>query len=310
MKDSQDKNIADGAVRRARHATWVGFWWNAVLGTLKVVFGVIAHSGALVADGIHSFSDFITDIIVLVSVGLARRSPDEKYSYGHGKYETFATMLIAIALVIVGFLIIIDAITVIAHVLEGHPLDRPGFAALIVCVASIAVKEGLYHYTRRVGEAIGSPAVVANAWHHRSDALSSVATLAGIAGALFLGEKWRVLDPLAQLVVGVFIIIVGVKMAMPAVKELLEVSLPENIEEEIKNAIITTPGVLDYHHLRSRRNGPAVIIEVHIKVNPLIPVKEGHEIATDVENRIRKIVGQQSLITTHVEPYKYMPVVE
>lgn len=304
-------NTQDSAevVRRARRVTWVGFWWNAFLGVLKVVAGILAHSGALVADGIHSFSDFITDIIVIVSVGLARRKPDTKYSYGSGKYETFATMLIATALVIVGLLIVIEGADVIVRVIHGHVIDRPGVWALIACLVSIAVKEWLYRYTRRVGMAIGSQAVVANAWHHRSDALSSVATLAGIAGAYFLGDHWRVLDPVAQVIVGLFIIVVGVRMALPAINELLEVSLPEDISTAMENAIITTPGVLDYHHLRSRRNGPEVIIEVHIKVNPDITVREGHDIATHVENRLRDIVGRQSLITTHVEPYKYLPVV-
>lgn len=164
------------AVKEARHVTWVGFWCNAALGTAKVIAGIVGRSGALVADGIHSFSDFITDVIVLVMVGIARRRPNARYQYGHGKYETFATMLIAVALIIVGIGIFIDGIKHVILALRGQELARPGWIALAICFASIVVKEWLFRYTRRVGVRIQSGAVIANAWHHRSDAFSSVAT--------------------------------------------------------------------------------------------------------------------------------------
>ena len=225
------------AVKEARHVTWVGFWCNAALGTAKVIAGIVGRSGALVADGIHSFSDFITDVIVLVMVGIARRRPNARYQYGHGKYETFATMLIAVALIIVGIGIFIDGIKHVILALRGQELARPGWIALAICFASIVVKEWLFRYTRRVGVRIQSGAVIANAWHHRSDAFSSVATLVGVAGAMFLGENGRILDPIAAMIVAVFIIIVGIKMAIPAINELLEVSLPEKMEDQIRHII-------------------------------------------------------------------------
>lgn len=291
------------AVKKARHVTWVGFWWNAFLGAIKVVAGVFAHSGALVADGIHSFSDFITDVIVLVFVGIARKKPDNKYQYGHGKYETFATMLIAVALGVVGLFILYEGIIQIIEAAKGHLPDKPGFIALVICALSILVKEALFHYTRRVGEEINSTAVVANAWHHRSDAFSSVATLLGIGGAYFLGHHWLVLDPIAQAVVAVFIIVVAGKMAAPAVKELLEASLPDETEDEIRLAIADTPGVCAFHHLRTRRNGSYAIVDMHIKVDPDITVSEAHSIASAVEHNIRQKIGADTLITTHIEPY-------
>lgn len=291
------------AVSQARHVTWVGFWCNAVLGSAKVVAGIIGRSGALVADGIHSFSDFITDVIVIVMVGIARKKPNSHYQYGHGKYETFATMLIAVLLALVGVGIFIDGVKNIILAINGQLPPRPKWIALIICVASIFVKEWLFHYTRRVGLRINSGAVVANAWHHRSDAFSSLATVVGVAGAMFLGERWRILDPAAAAVVAVFIVIVGVKMAIPAVMELLERSLPEKMEDDIRSVIASTPGVIAYHHLRTRRNGSNIIIEVHLKVDPNISVFQGHSIATDVENRLHEAYGADSIITTHIEPY-------
>lgn len=291
------------AVRQARHVTWVGFWCNAVLGTAKVVAGIFGRSGALIADGVHSFSDFVTDLIVIVMVGIARRKPDARYQYGHGKYETFATMLIAVALVIVGVGIFIDGVKNIIEAIQGHEPERPRMIALVICALSIVVKEWLFRYTLAVGKRIHSGAVVANAWHHRSDAFSSLATVVGVAGAMFLGPGWRVLDPIAAAVVAVFIVIVGVKMAIPTVTELLEVSLPEKVEDEIRHTIATTPGVIAYHHLRTRRNGPAFIIETHLKVDPDISVNAGHAIASEVEQRLTDQFGPQSIITTHIEPY-------
>lgn len=297
------------AVHIAKHVTWVGFWWNAFLGTSKVVAGVIGRSGALVADGIHSFSDFITDIIVIVMVSISRKKPNEQYEYGHGKYETFATMLLSVILMIVAVLIFWEGLEKVISHLKGELLARPGGIALVICVLSIVVKEWLYHYTRRAGERINSGAVIANAWHHRSDAFSSVATLIGISGAMFLGSHWRILDPVAEMVVAVFIVIVGVKMAIPAVKELLEVALPEEMQTEIRRVISTTPGVITFHHLRTRKNGNTIIIDVHIKVNATLSVVEAHDISTHVENRIRNLyAGDSVMVTTHIEPYNGEPI--
>jgi len=291
-------------VRIARHVTWVGFWVNVLLGVAKILAGIIGHSSAMVADGVHSFSDFFTDIIVLVFVGIGRRKANQEYQYGHGKFETFATMLLAIVLGIVGVMFFIGGFDKTWDALHGQPLPQPSGIALATAVVSVLSKEWLYRYTRRAGEQIHSAVVVANAWHHRSDALSSLATLVGVGGAMSLGPQWRVLDPLAAMVVSVFIVIVAVKIGKPTVKELLEVSLPADVVNGMFRIIGSTAGVEAFHHFASRRNGNRMIVEFHIKVDPSITVECAHTIATDVEDRLKDAYGQSILVTIHIEPYR------
>lgn len=291
------------AVHIARHVTWVGFGVNAALGVLKVAAGIIGRSGAMIADGVHSFSDFVTDVIVIVFVTISHKKADHNYQYGHGKYETFAVMLISMLLAVVSVLIFIDGFHKIWRAIHGEILPSPGWIALVMAFVGIASKEWLFHYTKKAGEKIHSAAVIANAWHHRTDSLSSLATLFGIAGAMFLGQHWRVLDPLAAIIVSVFIFVVSYKIGMPAVKELLEVSLPKSLLLKIEKVIGTTTGVKAFHHLRTRRNGPCLILDFHIKVKPDISVAQGHAIATAVEHRLRSDIGSDMIVNIHVEPY-------
>lgn len=294
----------DEEVRQARRVTWIGFWCNALLGTIKVVVGILGRSGAVVADGVHSFSDFLTDLIVIVMVTIGRKGSDEQYEYGHGKYETFGTMLVAFALVVVGGILLWEGTEQTLACIAGSVPPRPAMVTIVVCVLSIAVKEWLFHFTVRTGRRINSATVVANAWHHRSDAFSSIATLIGVAGAIFLGEHWRILDPIAQVIVAVMIMVVGYRTARPAILELLEVSLPKNERDQIEQIIITTHGVKDFHHLRTRQNGTMKIVDVHLKVDPDITVTEAHDIATDVEHVISRMYSGRAMVTTHIEPYK------
>ncbi|MDE6116443.1 MAG: cation diffusion facilitator family transporter [Duncaniella sp.] len=304
MKNMPQKPNPQQSVKIARHVTWVGFWWNAALGTAKVIAGVFGRSSALIADGIHSFSDFISDIIVLVMVGIARKKPDKKHEYGHGKYETLATILLAVVLLVVAIGILYGGVRQIIGFIHGEEIPRPDGVALIICAGSIIIKEWLYRYTRNAGIRIKSEAVVANAWHHRSDAFSSIATLAGVGGAMFLGGWGRICDPIAAIVVAIFIGIVSCRMASPAISELLEIALPESEQEEITKAITSTPGVMTFHRLRTRRSGANVIIDLHIKVDPDIKVEEGHLIATAVEDNIKSRFGKYSTFTNiHIEPY-------
>ncbi len=292
------------SIKIARHVTWVGFWWNALLGTIKIIAGIAGRSSALIADGIHSFSDFISDVIVLVMVGIARKKPDRKHEYGHGKYETLATILLAIVLFIIAIGILVNGISQVIGFIHGEEIPRPETLTLVICAAAIIVKEWLYQYTRRAGIQIKSEAVIANAWHHRSDAFSSIATLAGVAGAIFLGDWGRICDPIAAIIVAIFIIIVAVKMASPAISELLEIALPEEEQIEIFHAITSTPGVVTFHHMRSRRSGANVIIDLHIKVDPKISVESAHHIATSVEDNLKSHFGKYSTFTNiHIEPY-------
>ncbi|MCM1021553.1 MAG: cation diffusion facilitator family transporter [Muribaculum sp.] len=306
MKNSKKKHTDEKqAIHVANHVTWVGFWWNILLGIAKVAGGIIGRSGALVADGIHSLSDVFTDVVILVMVGIARKKPDKKYQYGHGKYETFATMLLAVILAIVAIGIFGEAVQRIIDASHGILPPRPGMIALVLCTASIVVKEWLYHYTLSAGRKINSGAIIANAWHHRSDAFSSVATLLGVSGAMFLGPHWRILDPIAAIIVAIFIVIISVKIAIPAVKELLEIALPKEMENEIRQITASTPGVITYHHLRTRRNGNTIIIDMHIKVRPDILVVTAHNISSNVENRIDRRYGKNNtIVTIHIEPYE------
>lgn len=290
-------------VRLIRRVTWVGFWVNAALMALKIVFGIIGRSDALVADGVHSLSDFATDLIVLIFVGIAYKSADTGHPYGHGKYETFASLLIAVSLIAVAIGIGIEGAQSIVGSMKGAIIPRPGAYTLAVILLSIGLKEMLYHYTMRVGRHIGSGALQANAWHHRSDAFSSVATLVGVGAALFLGEKWRILDPVASVLIAVFIAISAVKIARPSWQELLEKSLPDSQVKKAKQIIANVPGVKAFHRLRTRRNGHSLIFDTHVKVDPQITVTAGHNIATDVENALRKEFGNNIITNIHIEPY-------
>lgn len=289
--------------KKAARVTWVGFFTNLILSAAKIVAGVVGRSSAMVADGIHSLSDFITDFIVIIFIKISSKNEDSDHPYGHGKYETFATMLISFALFIVAVGIFYSGSVKIYEVLNGGVIERPTYLALIMAAVSIIVKEGLYWYTIVVGRKIDSPAVIANGWHHRSDAFSSIGTLIGISGAMFLGEHWRILDPITSLIVGLFIVGVAYKLARPSIQELLEGSLPKEIETTIEEKIQETPGVIAFHHLRTRKNGNTFIIDMHIKVDPVSSIVEAHDIATHVENTLKAAFGKRTRVNIHIEPY-------
>lgn len=293
----------DETVRRARHVTWVGFWINAALGVVKILAGVLGRSQALIADGVHSISDFVSDIIVIVFVGIAHKKADADHQYGHGKFETLATLILALILGAVAVAFFIDGSGNTWRAFHGQELPRPTWLALSMIIVSIVSKEWLYRYTRREGERIGSPAVVANAWHHRSDALSSIATLVGVGGAMFLGARWRVLDPIAAMAVSVFIFGVAWSIGKPALLELLEVALPADVCRRMWSVIGSTPGVVAFHHFASRRSGSRAFVEFHIKVDPDISVSRAHAIADDVGHRLQRDFGQDLHTSIHIEPY-------
>lgn len=289
-------------VRIGRKVTWVGFWTNAGLSVLKILAGVFGRSSAMIADGVHSASDLLTDIAVLIVIGVSRKKADSSHSYGHGKIETFVTFLIALLLAAVGIGILVDGVERGVEFFKGGIILRPTWIALIMAIVSILVKEWLFHYTRSAARKISSSAMEANAWHHRSDAFSSLATLAGVAGAMFLGPGWRFLDPLAAVVVSALIIAMACNMAKTSVRELLEASLPKEESDRIKQIIETTPGVKDFHHLRSRSNGNTKIIDFHIKLDPNLSLKAAHDIASNVENRIKEEFSP-AVVNIHMEPY-------
>ena len=284
--------------------TLLGSVANLLLVVFKFIAGIVGHSAAMIADAVHSLSDFITDIIVIIFVAISGKPEDNDHSYGHGKYETLATAVIGIILFFVGVGILISGIKAIVGALQGEPLQAPSLLALIAAVISIVVKEALYHYTVKRGKALDSSSVVANAWHHRSDALSSIGTAIGIGGAVFLGEQWRILDPIAAVVVSIFIIKVAVELIKPCIDELVERSLPEEVEQRIHALILQSPQVSSPHHLRTRRIGGYIAIEVHIRMDGQISLSEAHQVASDIERRLKAEFGEKTHIGIHMEPTK------
>ncbi|WP_300798883.1 cation diffusion facilitator family transporter [uncultured Alistipes sp.] len=284
--------------------TFVGFIVNLLLSAAKLVAGMVGRSGAMVADAVHSFSDLATDVVVIAFARISAKPQDDGHDYGHGKYETLATIIISLALTVVGAGILASSIGSIRTVAGGGTLPRPGAVALVAAVVSIIAKEVLYRYTVRVGRRIDSPSVVANAWHHRSDALSSLGTLVGIGCAYFLGEKWRIADPIAALVVALFIFKIALDLIRTGLGELLEKSLPEDTEREILAIVTANPEIRAPHNLRTRRIGASIAIEVHVRVDGSMSVAHSHALTVDIERRLRDRFGQGTMIAIHVEPLK------
>ena len=284
--------------------TWAGSFVNFLLVIFKFIAGILGHSAAMIADAVHSLSDFATDIVVLIFTRISNKPQDKNHDYGHGKYETLATAIIGIVLFAVGASICWNGLQAIQTVWQGGRLPAPGMLAFAGAIISIVSKELIYRYTIHVGRKINSSAVIANAWHHRSDAFSSIGTAAGIGGAILLGDHWRVLDPVAAVIVSFFIMKVAVQLLIPCVDELLEKSLPVEVEDEILKTILSFPGISSPHHLRTRRIGSYCAIEVHVRMDGSISLEEAHETATAVENKLKRQFGKGTLVSIHVEPVK------
>lgn len=282
--------------------TLVGSVVNIILTVFKIFAGVLGRSTAMIADGIHSLSDLLSDIVVIVFVKISAKGRDKDHDYGHGKFETFATLIISLMLIVVAVNLMSGGINKIRQILDGGEVSSPGMIALWAAVASIVLKEILYRYTIIQGKALNSPMMIANAWHHRSDAFSSVGSLLGIAGAIFLGDIFVILDPITGCVISIFILVMAVKMSVPAIKELLDVSLPDDVEEKIEATAKSVKGVVDLHELKTRREGPGIIMEGHLVLDSEISLKEAHNISKKVEESLRKEFGPETQISLHLEP--------
>ena len=256
----------------------------------------------MVADAVHSLSDFVTDIVVLIFVRISGKPKDKSHDYGHGKYETLALTLVGIALFAVAISIIYSGTTKIILWINGEALDAPGMLALWAALLSIVLKEGVYRYSIVKARELNSQAVEANAWHHRSDALSSAGTAIGIGGAIFLGQRWTVLDPIASVVVGAFILKVSVDLLRNGIGDLMEQSLPDAVEEEILHLVASLPGDVKPHDLCTRRLGNHYAIELHILMDGDISLREAHEKASEVEDLLRDHYGEETHVAVHVEP--------
>ncbi len=294
--------IMENRQKEIYKVTIVGSICNFLLLVFKFSAGFLGQSAAMIADAVHSLSDFVTDIIVLVFVRISGKPQDKDHDYGHGKYETLATALIGVILFFVGLGIMWNGLVSVWAFFKGESLEEPGMLALIAALVSIVLKEAIYRYTVWVGKRVDSQSVVANAWHHRSDAFSSVGTAVGIGGAILLGPQWRVLDPLAAVVVSIFIIKVAVELIGPTVDELMEKSLPDEVEDEILRAVTGVPGVFDPHNLRTRKIGNAYSVTVHVRMDGNLTVNQSHEITRSIESAIRGILGAGTFVSVHVEP--------
>ena len=284
--------------------TIIGSIVNLMLLIFKFLAGIFGHSAAMIADAVHSLSDFITDIIVIVFVRISSKPADSTHRYGHGKFETLASAIVGCVLLGVGVGIFVSGVRSIVGAWQGEVLVAPSKLALIAAAVSIVLKEGLYHYTVYEGKKLNSQVVVVNAWHHRSDALSSIGTLLGIGGAIFGGEKWHVLDPVAAVVVSLFIMKAAISVMKISLDELLEHSLPKDIEQEINNIILSVVGVSSPHHLRTRRVGNSYAIEVHIRMDGELLLHDAHRITSIVEDGLKSRFGENTIVTIHSEPIK------
>ena len=284
--------------------TLAGSVGNLLLLVFKFVAGVLGHSSAMIADAVHSLSDFLTDLVVLVFVHISSKPQDESHDYGHGKFETIASFLIGLALLGAAAGIIGSGCVKLVGWWRGAVLTTPGMLALWAALLSIVVKEALYRYTVRRGRALQSQAMVANAWHHRSDALSSIGAALGIGGAILLGPRWAMLDPLASVVVGLMLVKVAAELLRNSMGELTEESLPAETERDIIDLIQTVPDVCQPHNLRTRRIGDHIAIEVHVRMDGQLPLQHAHSRATDIEYLLKQHFGPKTHVTIHMEPLK------
>lgn len=298
------KMNANERERQIRSVTIWGAVVNLLLTAGKILAGIFGRSAAMVADGVHSLSDLLSDFVVLVFTHISSKEKDRDHSFGHGKFETLATLIVSVILAVVGAALMSEGVKKIVDICNGGTLHEPGYIALAAAVVSIIAKEILYQWTVKVGKEVNSTVVIANAWHHRSDAFSSIGSLIGIGGAIALGHKWVILDPIASCCISIAIIVVAIRMALPSLEELLEKSLPEDIENEIIETASAVQGVTDVHDLKTRRNGISFIIDAHIVVDPSISIVQAHDIATAVEEALQDKYGKETQTSIHIEPDK------
>jgi cation diffusion facilitator family transporter len=298
--DSDLKNTArPGGLREAsvRRVTWIGLLTNIGLSSLKFAAGYFGRSQALIADAVHSLTDTATDIAIIAGSHYWSRPPDECHPYGHRRLETLVTVFIGLMLAAAGIGIGWESISTL-HQKNAEP---PGWFAFYAALASIAVKEILYRWTAAMGKKIKSPALVANAWHHRTDAISSLPVLVAVGGAL-LFPSWSFLDRLGAAIVSIFILHAALKIIWPAVSELIDAGAPEEIQKKIVAITCSTDGVREVHAIRSRFISSSIQIDLHIVVDGEISVREGHTIADIVENNIIAGIPEVLEVVVHVDP--------
>ena len=284
--------------------TAVGTVVNILLTIFKFVAGFVGRSSAMVADAVHSLSDLVTDAIIFIFVKAASKPTDRDHEYGHGKFETLATLVVGCILILVGIGIMVAGVKDCIAFFQGDKGQHPRFIALIAAILSIALKEGVYRYTILRGKKINSPILIANAWHHRSDSFSSIATLIGVAGAMFLGENGLILDPLAAILVSFYICKSGYDVVKTSIDELMEKALLIETEKEIRQILNSVEGIEGVHLLKTRKIGTKLAIEAHTLMDGEMSLNEAHKIATSAERKLKKRFGSKTHIGIHMEPTK------
>lgn len=288
---------------RIRKIISVGCGINALLMILKLTVGYYGHSDALMADGYHSLNDFAADLIMLLFIGISFRKADKRYSFGYGKFETFSTFLISLFLLFVAFHITHEAIDSIQEYASGAVLPQPDVWTVVVIVISMIAKEGLFRYYRWGSRKTGTTVMLTNAWHHRSDAMASVATLIGVSFSHFLGESWRILDPIASLILVVFIVVAAIKMLWPAFTELMDHSCNRVITEKAEKIVSGVKGVEKILSFKSRKNGHYFIFHFTIAVDPSLTVAGAGKISGEIEKNLRMEMGQNVMIGVTTVPF-------
>lgn len=292
----------DNRINKANRVTWLGLYINIALTLFKLMAGIFGKSAAMIADAFHSLSDFATDVVVLLGFRFIGKPIDKSHDYGHGKVETLTSAIIGIALFAVGLKIFWAGAHTIFHIYQGAVIPKPGRIAFYAAIVSIITKEWLYRYTVKIGKSINSQAIIANAWHHRSDAFSSIGAMLGIGGAILLGEKWHILDPIAAVTVSFFILKTAITISLGGFSELLEVSLNDELEDRIISIARAVSGVVEPHDLKTRRIGNYIAIDLHINVDKNLNITEAHHLSVKVEKEIRAEFGEETFISIHVEP--------
>lgn len=290
--------------QQAIRITYTGVTVNIALLIMKFAAGILGHSQAMIADAVHTLSDFATDIAVLIGVQFSRKPKDADHAYGHGKYETIAAAFVGIMLFFVGVKIGLNAIHTVFDVMRGTQLPRPSQIAFWAAVVSIVCKELLYQKTMLVGRRTENDSVIANAWHHRSDALSSIGTAIGIGAATFLGAEWTIMDPIAAIVVSFLLLKVSFSIVKDQIGGLTERSLSAEIHDEIQKMALSFPDISYPHNLRTRAVGKTVVIDLHVRVNPEMRVADAHAVVSEFEQKLRERFGADTIANVHIEPLK------
>ena len=287
-----------GMTGQGERVTWLGMAINGLLVVLKLLVGRVAGSQSLIADGIHSASDLFTDFTTLLGIRWGRKAADADHPYGHGRIETISSMIVGVFLIVVGCFIAVEAVDTI---ITGAHITRPGVWALVVAAVSIVLKEALFWVTRAVARRLKSPVLMANAWHHRSDSLSSIAVLAGV-GAAYVNPEWALADAVAALIVSLVVARMGVLLVWQALKELADTAPQAETVRRLTQVASGVEGVRDIHDVRSRLSGSQVFIEAHIVVDGDLSVRDGHEIAAEVRRRMHAALDDLAHVILHVDP--------